>query len=296
MFVQKKIQKTNYLIIALIVLVTVDMWGIARRYLGDQHFVDKRETRILPTEADLQILQDPDPNFRVFNAASNTFNESRTSYFHKSIGGYSPMKLRRYQDIIDFHMSNRQGLNIQVLNMLNTKYFIAPNGQVQHNVSALGHAWFVDSLRFVANPDEDIVALDEFAPSSVAIVDTSLFGEIIENFTFQRDTTAMIALTHWQPNKVIYRTSAETPQFAVFSEVFDQHWEAKINGKETPIVRVNYILRGLIIPEGEHEIVFTYDRRLFYISNKISLFSSIFVVLLLIGIGYHHWRREKSKK
>jgi uncharacterized membrane protein YfhO len=205
------------------------------------------------------------------------------------------MKLRRYQDIIDFHMSQRQGLNIQVLNMLNTKYFIAPNGQVQHNVSALGHAWFVDSLRFVANPDEDIVALDEFEPSSVAIVDTSLFGEIIENFTFQRDTMATIVLTHWQPNKIIYQTSVETPQFAVFSEVFDRHWEAKINGEKTPIIRVNYILRGLIIPEGEHEIVFTYDRKLHHISRKISLYSSIFVILLLAGIGYY-WRREKSKK
>ncbi|MCL2414390.1 MAG: hypothetical protein FWC94_03965 [Bacteroidales bacterium] len=295
MFAQKKIRKTNYLIIALIVLVTVDMWGVARRYLGDRHFVDRREARILPTEANLQILQDPDPNFRVFNAASNTFNESVTSYFHKSIGGYSPMKLRRYQDIIDFHLSHRRGLNIDVLNMLNTKYFIAPNGQVQLNVAALGHAWFVDSIRFVANPDEDILALDDFNPSSVAIVDTSLFGEFVRDFSFERDTTAIIVLTHWQPNKIIYQTSAETPQFAVFSEVFHRNWEAKISGRKVPIVRVNYILRGLIIPEGEHEIVFQYDNRLHTFSQRIAFYSSIFVVLLLIGIGYYYWRRRENK-
>jgi len=296
MFVQKKIQKTNYLLIALVVLVTVDMWGVARRYLGEDHFVDRRELRILPTEADLLILQDPDPNFRVFNAASNTFNESRTSYFHKSIGGYSPMKLQRYQDIIDFHLSHRRGLNISVLNMLNTKYFIAPNGQVQLNDAALGHAWFVDSLRLVANPDEDIFALDEFNPSSVAIIDTSLFGEILGDFTLERDPLATIVMTHWQPNKIVYETSAETPQFAVFSEVFHRHWEARINGEEVPIIRVNYILRGLIIPEGEHEIVFTYYLRIITISNRISLFSSIFVVLLLVGIGYYYWRRRESEK
>jgi len=296
MFVQKKIQKVNYLIIALIVLVTVDMWGVARRYLGDQHFVDRREARILPTEANLLILQDPDPNFRVFNAASNTFNESHTSYFHNSIGGYSPMKLQRYQDIIDFHLSHRRGLNISVLNMLNTKYFIAPNGQVQLNEAALGHAWFVDSLRFVASPDEDILALGDFVPGSVAIVDTSLFGDIMEGFSFERDTTATIVMTHWQPNKIIYQTSAQTPQFAVFSEVFHRHWEARINGVKVPIIRVNYILRGLIIPEGEHEIVFTYYLRIFTISNRISMFSSIFVVLLLLGIGYYYWRRREDKE
>jgi len=236
-------------------------------------------------------LQDPDPNFRVFNASTNTFNEANTSYFHKSIGGYSPVKLRRYQDIIDFHMS--RGLNIDVLNMLNTKYFIAPGGQAQHNVSALGHAWFVDSVRLVANPDEDILALNDFDPSSVAIVDTSLFGDIFGNFIFKRDTMAEIVMTHWQPNKIIYHTSAETPQFAVFPEVFYRHWRATIDGKEVPIVRVNYILRALMVPEGEREIVFTYGASpIQKLSMRISLFSSILVILLLIGVGYYYWKRK----
>ncbi|MCL2027253.1 MAG: hypothetical protein FWG79_02080, partial [Bacteroidales bacterium] len=190
------------------------------------------------------------PNFRVFNADGNTFNEANTSYFHKSIGGYSPAKLRRYQDVIDFHMS--RGLNVEVLNMLNTKYFIAPGGQVQLNVSALGHAWFVDSIHLVENPDEEILALNDFDPSSVAVVDRSRFGDVVGDFTFERDALASIRLTHYQPNKLVYKTSAETPQFAVFSEVFYRNWRAKIDGEEIPIVRVNYILRGLVIPEGEH--------------------------------------------
>jgi len=297
LFVKGKIQKTNYLIIALVVLVTVDMWGVARRYLNERHFVDRRQAWVIaPTEADLLILQDPDPNFRVFNAASNTFNEANTSYFHKSIGGYSPMKLRRYQDIIDFHLSHRRGINVDVLNMLNTRYFIAPNGQVQHNVAALGHAWFVDSVRFVANPDEDILALDDFNPSSVAIIDTSLFGDIFGDFTFERDPMAEIVMTHWQPNKIIYQTSAETPQFAVFSEIFYRFWQATIDGERVPIIRVNYILRALIIPEGEHEIVFSYPMpQIFKTSRIISTFGSAFVILALIGGAVHYVRRKKKE-
>jgi len=297
LFVKGKIQKTNYLIIALVVLVTVDLWGVSRRHLNERHFVDRRQAlAIIPTEADLLILQDPDPNFRVFNAASNTFNEANTSYFHNSIGGYSPIKLRRYQDIIDFHLSHRRGINIDVLNMLNTRYFIAPNGQVQHNVAALGYAWFVDSVRFVANPDEDILALDDFDPSSVAIIDTSLFGDIFGDFTFERDPMAEIVMTHWQPNKIIYQTSAETPQFAVFSEVFYRIWEARIDGEKVPIIRVNYILRGLIIPEGEREIVFTYCfSPIQKISRYISFYSSILLVLVLIGGAVYHVRRKRKE-
>jgi len=296
LFIKGKIQKGSYLVIALIVLVTVDMWGVARRYLNEDHFVDRRQAwAILPTEADLLILQNPDPNFRVFNAASNTFNEANTSYFHQSIGGYSPMKLRRYQDIIDFHLSHRRGINVDVLNMLNTRYFIAPNGQVQHNVAALGHAWFVDSVRFVANPDEDILALDDFNPGSVAILDTSLFGDVFGNFTFERDAMAEIVMTHWQPNKIIYQTSAETPQFAVFSEVFYRHWRATIDGERVPIIRVNYILRALIIPEGEHEIVFSYPMpQIFKTSRAISTAGSALVVLALLGGGVHYVRRKKK--
>ena len=292
LFAKKKIKKATYIVIALIVLVVWDMWAVDRRYLSDINFTDKKKARAIhPTDADLQILQDKDPNFRVFNAASNTFNESNTSYFHKSIGGYSPAKLRRYQDIIDFHIA--KGLNMRVLNMLNTKYFIVPNGQVQYNVDALGNAWFVDSIRFVANPDEEILALSDFDPQITAIIDRSKFGEILTDFSLQKDTLASIKLTHYQPNKLIYQTSSETPQLAVFSEVFYRYWRASIDGQKVPIVRANYILRAIVVPAGEHEIVFTYDSDIYQISKKISLYSSIFVALLLIAAIVYFVRKKK---
>ncbi len=293
-FVNKKIKKANYAIIALIVLVLVDMWGVDKRYLNDMNFTEKKQARaILPTEADFQILEDKDPNYRVFNAASNTFNESNTSYFHKSVGGYSPAKLRRYQDLIDFHMS--KGLNVEVLNMLNTKYFIAPNGQVQQNVSALGHAWFVDSIRFVENPDEEILALSNFAPSRTAIVDRSKFGEILGDFIPQKDTLATIALTHYQPNKLLYKTSSKTAQFAVFPEVFYRNWSAKIDGQNLPIIRVNYILRALVVPEGEHEIEFSYDSKIHKVSRQISLVGSILIGLVL-GAAIVYFYRKRNEE
>ena len=318
LFIKKKIQKATYLIIALMVLVLADMWAVDRRYLNDDNFTSKKKMRISRTETDEQILKDNDPNFRVFNFASNTFNEANTSYFHKSIGGYSPAKLRRYQDMIDFHISkemqavyseivNAQGnMNLvdahkfSVLNMLNTKYFILPIGDGKTipilNPHAYGHAWFVDSIRLTANPDEEILALNDFDPRITAIVDTSKFGEIINNFTLQKDTLANIELIHYQPNKLIYKTSAADPQLAVFSEVFYRNWRATIDGKDIPVIRTNYILRALIVPEGEHEIVFTYDSEIHKISAKISLYSSIFVALLLVAAVVYIVRKKKNRK
>ena len=315
-FAKKKLKKATYVVILLIGLVLVDMWAVGRRYLNDDNFTEKRKARaILPSETDMQILQDKDPNFRVFNAASNTFNEANTSYFHKSIGGYSPAKLRRYQDMIDFHIGreaqaayseivNTQGnmalvdaAKFSVLNMLNTKYFILPigNGNTTPilNPHAYGHAWFVDSVRLVANPDEEILALNDFNPQTTAIVDKSKFGDVLNNFVPQKDTSASIVLTHYQPNKLKYKTTSETTQLAVFPEVFYRYWRASIDGQKVPIVRANYILRAIVVPAGEHEIVFTYDSDIYNISAKISLFSSIFVVLLIGGVIVYFVRKKK---
>jgi hypothetical protein len=179
--------------------------------------------------------------------------------------------------------------------MLNTKYFIAPGGQVQQNVSALGHAWFVDSIRFVANPDEEILALKDFDPSTTAIIDQSKFGEIIGDFTPQNDTSANIILSHYQPNKLRYTTTSKTAQLAVFPEVFYRNWTAKIDGQEVPIIRANYILRALIIPEGEHEIEFTYDSQIHRISAKISLYGSILVALLLVAVIVYMNKKKDEK-
>ena len=317
LFVKKKVKKATYITIALIVLVLVDMWGVDRRYLSDINFTEKRNARtIRPADADLQILQDNDLNYRVLNLASNTFNEANTSYFHKSIGGYSPAKLRRYQDMIDFHIDremrtaysevvNAQGnMNLvdnskfQVLNMLNTKYFIFPvgNGNTTpiQNPYAYGHAWFVDSIRWIANPDEEILALSDFDPNVTAIIDRSKFGEVLSDFTPQKDSLASIELTYYQANKLIYKTVSSAPQLAVFSEVFYRNWNATIDGQKVPLIRANYILRSLVVPQGEHEIVFTYDSKIHKISAKVSLYSSIFVGLLLIA-AIVYWVRKRKK-
>jgi hypothetical protein len=190
-------------------------------------------------------------------------------------------------------MQKPNGLNMKVLNMLNTRYFILPNGQVQRNYEALGNAWFVDSIRLVANPDEEILALYDFDPTTTAIIDRSKFDKIVNNFIPQKDTLASIKLTHYQANKLIYKTSSTTSQLAVFSEVFHRNWRVTVDGQKVPIIRANYILRSLVIPEGEHEIVFTYDSDIYRMSVKISLYSSIFVGLLLIAVIVFMVRRKK---
>lgn len=294
-YIKNKIKSARTLTIILIILVLIDMWSVDKRYLNDMNFVEKkRALSIEPTEADLLILQDADINYRVFNASSNTFNEANTSYFHKSIGGYSPAKLRRYQDIIDFHFS--RGLNISILNMLNTKYFIVPDGQVQQNNAALGHAWFVDSVRFVANPDEEIQALSNFEPSKTAIIDQK-FRDALGSFTPIKDSSATIVLTAYQPNKLVYQTKTSMTQLAVFPEVFYRNWSATIDGKPASILRVNYILRALVIPAGEHTIVFTYDSKIHRLSQNIALYSSILIVLLLLsGFTFYYFRKKKNNR
>jgi len=319
LFVKKKLKKVTYVVIGLTLLVLVDMWTVGKRYLNNDNFTDKQKARaILSSKADKQILQDTDPNYRVFNITANAFNEAFTSYYHKSIGGYSPAKLRRYQDIIDFHMGREtnavysetvkaQGnmwlvdaTKFPVLNMLNTKYVIFPvgNGDMTPvwNPHACGHAWFVDSVRLVANPDEEILALSNFAPQTTAIVDRSKFGDILANFTPQKDSLASIVLTHYQPNKLMYKTSSQTTRLAVFSEVFYRHWRASIDGRKVPIIRANYILRALVVPAGEHVIVFTYDSDIYQISKKISLFSSIIAVLLIGGVIVYFIRNNGSRR
>ncbi|MEG1498455.1 MAG: hypothetical protein RR393_03400 [Bacteroidales bacterium] len=293
-YMKNKIKDVRYVTVALILIVLIDMWSVDKRYLSDANFVTKKQALVIqPTEADLQILQDPDPNYRVFNAASNTFNEANTSYFHKSIGGYSPAKLRRYQDIIDFHFS--KGLNISVLNMLNTKYFIAPNGQVQLNEAALGHAWFVDSIRLVNNPDEEILALTNFDPKYVAIIDKN-FNSSLTYFTPVKDSLSSLVLTAYQPNKISYQSKAKSKQLAVFSEVFYRNWRASIDGKEVPLLRANYILRALVVPEGEHTIVFTYDSEIYHTSRNITLYNSILIgILFLGGIVYLCFAKRKKQ-
>ena len=280
--------KANYLVIALGTLILIDLWAVDKRFLNDDSFVKKEKAlEIKATPADELILQDTDPDYRVLNLTTNTFNESTTSYFHKSIGGYSPAKLRRYQDIIEYHFA--KGLNMNVLNMLNTRYFIVPgqdqSPMVQRNPNALGNAWFVDSVKWVNGPDEEIVAITNFNPAQTAYIDNCWKDNLkgLSDVTTSADTARSIQLVNYaNPGNLIYESNNPNTQLAVFSEVYYKTWHAYIDGQEAPLVRVNYILRGLEVPAGHHTIEFKCIDDVFIQAQKISKAGNITVGILLI--------------
>ena len=269
-------------------LVLVDMWSVDQRYLSEDDFVRKSKAKnvIQPTEADKQILADKDPNFRVINLAANTFNDSKTSYFHKSIGGYHGAKLQRYQELIDSCISQT---NLAVLNMLNTKYFITPDQQgrpsVRRNPLALGNAWFVEEVKMVDNADEELAFLndDAFNPERVAVIDKR-FEDELSGFTPSRDSSAIIYFDEYKPNYLKYETESSKDQLAVFSEIyFANGWNAYIDGELKPHWRANYVLRSMIIPSGEHTVEFKFEPKIYYTGEKISLAGSILLILFVIG-------------
>ncbi len=294
--------KTTYLIAIIGVLIFIDLWTVDKRFLNHDNFVAKGKTyEVVPSEVDKQILQDKDPHYRVLNLTTSTFNESKTAYFHKSIGGYSPAKLRRYQDIIDYHFS--KGVNPNVLNMLNGKYVIMPSqqgAQAQLNPSALGNAWFVDEIKWADSPDEEIVALKDFNPAKTAFIDVEWKDklpnwEVLQN---EKASTAFIRLTDYaNPGNLFYESSSTKPHLAVFSEVYYKTWRAYIDDKEVPLVRVNYILRGLPVPAGDHKIEFRCIDDVYLRGAKISRISSIIVGIIIVSLlGFALFREWSYNK
>lgn len=292
----KKINKnTVYIIFAL--LFIIDLWPIDKRYLNNDDFISKRKEKeaFTPTQADLQIMQDKSPDYRVFNATVSTFNDASTSYFHKSIGGYHGAKLRRYQELIDHQISKQ---NMAVLNMLNTKYFIIPTKKqgpvVQMNPNALGNAWFVKDVKYVNNADEEIDALTNFNPAELAVVDVRFKNEL--NGFKQGDNSGTIKLDKYEPNDLIYSSSAGGNRLAVFSEIYyAKGWNAYIDGKLTPHLRVNYVLRALMIPKGEHKIEFKFEPTAYDTGNTLELISSILLLLVILGILFLEFKSLKKE-
>ena len=278
--------KPHIFILILAALIIADMWTIDRRYLNNDAFVNRRlvEKPFQPTVADEIILKDVDPYFRVLNLASNTFNEVSTSYFHKSIGGYHGAKLQRYQDLIDHHISKG---NEAVLNILNTKYIITTDQNkqpvAQINFQAMGNAWLVSRYKEVENADAEIDALNNFEPELYAIIDKR-FSDNYKNVTLEHDPEANIELKSYAPNKLTYKASSETSQIAVFSDIYyDKGWNAFLNGNPVPHFRVNYILRAIILPQGEHDIEFRFEPKSYYTGEKISLAGSVLMAILILG-------------
>jgi hypothetical protein len=285
-FYIKKI-KLNVFIISICALVIFDMWPVDKRYLNNDDFVPERQTREVfqPYQADLNILADEDPYFRVFDLTEDPFRSARASYFHFSIGGYHGAKFRRYQDLIEHHISKN---NMNVLNMLNTKYFIILSDKQQPearlNTGALGNAWFVDKIILVNNADEELNALTDFNPLSQAIVDKK-FEQNIKDLEMTTDSTASIHLSSYKPNHLVYESSCTNDQLAVFSEIYyDKGWNATIDGKPVSHLRSDYVLRALVVPSGKHTIEFRFTPHAYFTGNKIALASSLLLILFALGV------------
>lgn len=298
--------KNTYFLILLGSLILVDLWMVDKRYFNNDDFFPKKqfEKQFVPTEADRQIMSDTDIHYRVLNFATNTFNDAHTSYFHKSVGGYSAAKLSRYQDMIEHHIAKQ---NMQVLNMLNTKYFIIPDQKtgspvVQYNAAAFGNAWFVDSLTKVGNPNEEIEALNYIQISNTAVIDTNLFGKAIAGFQFGQDSGSAIKLLSYTPDELRYKAVAKNAQnMMVFSEVYYPDWFATVDGKPVDVFRVNYILRAIIVPKGEHEIVLRFRPHTVEEGVKISIAFWIFISVFSIGaiifsIVQYNKKTKKNKQ
>lgn len=303
LFINEKIKQSGIIIGVLACLVLFDLWGVDRRYLNDSNFITEKRIKLKPSQTD-QILdqyaaQFKDEDYRVFDLSVNTFNDSYPSAFHHQIGGYNAAKLRRYQDLIDFYLSRH--INTDVLNMLNTRYIVmqGQGGQplVQRNPEALGNAWFVDAYQLVEDPNAEILALNDFNPADTAIIDKR-FASMVQGKNLERDSNSVIVMEHqkpYNPDYVVYKTKTDKEQLAVFSEVYYQpDWRAYIDGKPAEYFRVNYILRAMVIPAGEHKIEFRNEAPLLHKLDKVSVICSILFVLVVAGTLVLYYRKPKK--
>jgi hypothetical protein len=290
-YVKNKLSAT-IAIASLGVLVLVDLWTVDKRYLNNDDFKEQVIANYFqPTQADQIILQDKD-NYRVFDA-TNPFNSARASYFHKSVGGYHGAKLRRYQDVIDRHISQN---NLEVLRMLNTRYAITgdPKQPVQRVPGALGNAWFVENIDKVNTPDAELDALTGFDAETTAIVDVNKFP--VQQDKFEAGN-ATIKLTTYEPDYLKYEYQAAQPGFVVFSEIYyPAGWQAYLDGKPVDHIRANYILRAMQVPAGKHTIEFRFEPKTYTIGNTVSLISSIILLLVIAGaIAYGFKKKEREE-
>lgn len=300
-------RKLNALVVTLVVGVFafIDLITIDTKYLNADHFNEntENETIFKPSAVDLQIMKDTG-YYRVLDVSQGigaAFNGGPiTPYFHKSVGGYHPAKLSIYMDLIEKQLYNFPNC-LPVLDMLNTKYIITSqqqNGQqlmAQENPEALGAAWFVKAINYKKGPAEVMQALTNFNPKDTAILDQASTGNVVANAI--KDSSAYIKLLYNDNDIIQYESSSSANEFAVFSEIYyDAGWKATIDGKETPIVRTNYVLRGLQVPAGKHRIVFEFKPASFINSNRAAIGASALIWLLLIGAAVATFRKPKQKE
>ena len=278
--------KKSYAVAALSLLVVADMVPVAFRYLSHDDFVAPRKTKIVATDADKAIMADKELGYRVFNLSVSPFNDATTSMFHRSIGGYHGAKLSRYQDIIDYYLPvelPHEG----ILDMLNTKYIITPDGEVVLRESAYGAAWFVDAVLGVRGAAEEIQSLGLVDLASTAVVDER---DLPEQTAFS--TEGEIALVEYAPNRLKYHYTASEPVFAVFSEIFyNKGWSVTIDGEPAEALRVDYILRGMELPAGEHTVEWSFRAPHWGFVNIVTVLCSL-LVLAALGLAVYKNKKE----
>jgi hypothetical protein len=297
LFIKERMSQVMALVLAGSVMV-LDLIVIDKNYVNAQDFVSAREVMepFQPTPADLKILQDTDPNFRVYEP-SQGMASGRTSYFHKSIGGYSAVKPQRMQQLYDYQISQN---NIQVLNMLNVKYVIQTTEEGQpiplQNPNANGNAWFVNEIKAVNSADDEMQALDSLNTKTTAVLNRKEFvsqAKELENKKFQTDSLSSIKLISYEPNYLKYISDNSQNGVGVFSEIYyPKGWKVTIDGQEVEMFRVNFVLRALQIPAGKHTIEFTFEPEVVQKGSSIALFSSIGMLLLILG-GLYYERKKR---
>ena len=309
--------RADYMVICMAVLCLVDMWQVDKRYLNDEMFVPKSE-RDMPhqaTSTDLAIMKDKSLDYRVLNLASNTFNENETSFFHKSIGGYHPAKLRRYQEMIDAYIAPEMQAAMQaiaakngnmqevdgakvfpVLNMLNTKYFILPlqGGATMplQNIYAQGNGWFVDKINYVADANAEYAGVGKIDVRHEAVADKkfeSVLGKAQSN-----DSTAKVKLVKYEPNNLQYTIDSKNGGVVVFAEIYYPGWTATIDGQPAELGRVNYILRALNVKAGKHTVVLDFHPTSISTTETIAYIAIVILLLAIIGAGYMRFKNRKE--
>ena len=312
-YVEKKL-KISYALPLIAILILADMWSVNKRYLNDDHFVQEQSARnpYPVTKADKEILKDK-TEYRVLNLSVDPFNEASTSYYHQSVGGYHGAKMRRYQELIDFHIGNeiRQlgtklnalksesgvdslFIGCNALNMLNTKYLIYnPDAAPLTNSKAMGNAWIVNSYQLVNNADEENAALSKTDLSKVIVVDKK-FQSLLGPVTPTTGTSSKISLKSYSPNQLVYSYSGKGNEIAVFSEIYyPQGWNAYIGDKLVPHFQADYLLRAMVLQEGNYDITFKFEPLSYKLGKQISMVSSL---LLLIFIGFVLFKSLNLKK
>jgi Bacterial membrane protein YfhO len=289
MYLKGKLKQQS-VIIVFGILILFDLIGVDKRYVNNEDFVSAIQVNkpYQATEADQYILEDK-TNFRVLDITSSG---SKASYFHNSLNGYHAAKLQRYQDVYDFYVSQN---NINVLNMLNTKYIIAQDEKGNlfpyENTDANGNAWLIQKLERVTSANEEIKRLDSLDNKNIAIISEKEFVNFKGNYKL--DSLATIKAVTYKPNYIKYESKNSNVGFAVFSEIYySKGWKTLIDGKETTHIRVNYILRGMEIPAGNHTIEFKFEPEVIKTGSSIALASSVLVGLLLLGGLFYEFRKK----